>query len=117
MVHILRFTFNFQKVKSSRLVLGTQKVPQLAIHRSRPTEFSRARGFEGCPGGTIPAHPRKKSKSYGANLEKVAKTRFNSAAHNRQNTLNRTIVHIRLHPRATCSGRCAAEKWTNEIVV
>ena len=33
-------------------------------------------GFEGCSGGTIPAHPRKKSKSYGANLEKVAKTRF-----------------------------------------
>ena len=73
MVHILRFTFNFQKVKSSRLVLGTQKVPQLAIHRSRPKQLMVGTDFEGCPGGTIPAHPRKKSKTFGENLERVAK--------------------------------------------
>ena len=75
MVHILQFTFNFQKVKSSRLVLGTQKVPQLAIHRSRPKQLMVGPGFEGCLGGTISSHPRKKSKSLGEILEKkVAKT-------------------------------------------
>ena len=74
MVNILRFTFNFQKVKSSRLVLGTQKIPQLAIHRARPKQLMVGTDFEGCPGGTIPAHPRKKRKIVGGNLEKVAKT-------------------------------------------
>ena len=66
-----RITFNFQLAV---WFWEHKKSPDLQSIVDLSGSFCWARGFEGCPGGIIPAHSRKKSKSYGANLEKVAKT-------------------------------------------